>query len=86
MCYQALAVAHLMYEKVSTLMMGYPIIIYSHHKLTNLLENVLRFFLGLGFWAPKLKKQIDAIFSYVTCVISQCLKDTSLYQKVHLNT
>ncbi|XP_046899565.1 uncharacterized protein LOC124483259 isoform X2 [Hypomesus transpacificus] len=37
-CYQGLAAIHHMYEKASTLTMGYPITIYTHHKIANLVE------------------------------------------------
>ena len=37
-CYQGLASMHHMYEKASTLTMGYPITIYTHHKIAGLVE------------------------------------------------
>ncbi|XP_056592765.1 uncharacterized protein LOC130411831 [Triplophysa dalaica] len=37
-CYQGLAAVYYAYEKASTLTMGYPVIIYAHHKVVEMLE------------------------------------------------
>lgn len=40
-CYQqGLAAVHYAYEKASTITMGYPLIIYAHHKIVKLIEQV----------------------------------------------
>lgn len=38
-CYQGSAALHYAYEKASVLTMGYPVIIYSHQKIIEMLEN-----------------------------------------------
>lgn len=37
-CYQGLAALHYAYEKASSVTMGYPVILYTHHKVVELLE------------------------------------------------
>lgn len=39
-CYQGLAVLHYAYDKASTITMGYPVTINTHHKIVELIEQI----------------------------------------------